>query len=171
MTDIKNKTIHQVSQAKGRIKYRKYQVKQKLMPNEFQNSSTIADNGDNMQKNKNLKKTYKTNQEMKKQEKNIKNFSFFNIRKYMYGFAIKKFIRCLMKNGNQATAEKILLKSLLLVKRQYKPKLLKVFFLGALNNVKPLIELKSQQTYKSSRNTKAKAVPINSKRAYKLAIE
>lgn len=100
-----------------------------------------------------------------------KDFSFFNMRKRPHGFAIRKFVSHLMKNGNQAKAEKILLQSLFFVKRQYKPKFLKIFFLGALNNVKPLIELKSQQTYKSSRHTKAKAVPIKTSRAYKLAIE
>lgn len=100
-----------------------------------------------------------------------KDFSFFNVRTCPHGFAIRKFISHLMKNGNQAKAEKILLQSLFFVKRQYKPKILKIFFLGAINNVKPLIELKSQQTYKSSRHTKAKAVPIKTPRAYKLAIE
>lgn len=100
-----------------------------------------------------------------------KDFSFFNQRTRPHGFAIRKFVSHLMKNGNQAKAEKILLQSLFFVKRQYKPKFLKIFFLGAINNVKPLIELKSQQTHKSSRHTKANAVPIKTPRAYKLAIE
>lgn len=101
--------------------------------------------------------------------------SFLNIRKDIYGFAIKKFLTCLMKNGNKTKAEKILLSSFFFIKKNYKPKVNKIFFITALNNVKPLIELKTQDTYKTGRssgtNAKGKAVPITSRRAYKLAIE
>merc|ERR1712048_195230 len=81
-----------------------------------------------------------------------------------------KFINCLMKGGNQHKAEKILQKCCMYIKmKQDKPSL--PFIFQAVHNVKPLIELKNQQSSQSSKRSKPKPVPIPSKRGERLAIQ
>ena len=117
---------------------------------------------------------FPTKLDKKSQDKKACSF-FLHTRKTVYKSILMGFINSLMKNGNQETAEKILQNVFLLLKHRKKQTkyLQKLFFFKAIQNVKPLMELKNQQSFKSAsrRASKLKAVPISSKRAQKLAIQ
>jgi ribosomal protein S7 len=80
-----------------------------------------------------------------------------------------KFLNIFMKSGKKHLAEKILMKSCFFITTKQNTLQSIHFIAVALQNVKPLIELKSQQT--GFRKKLMKPVPISSNRGYKLAID
>ncbi len=94
--------------------------------------------------------------------------SFVNYEAHLS--VITKFINSLMKGGKQQKAENILRCCRMFTK--IKIKKTSKFLYQAIQNVKPLVELKNQQKNKGSRR-KQKSTPasISSKRSIKLAIQ
>lgn len=79
----------------------------------------------------------------------------------------KKFVNTLMKRGEKSVSEKILGTCCMLIKMRNRAST--SFVIKAIQNVKPLVELKSQQ--KGFRKKSMKPIAINSNRGYKLAID
>lgn len=81
----------------------------------------------------------------------------------------KKFTNCLMKDGNQNVAEKILAKACIFIKLKLRKRNHFIPFLDqAVRNVKPLVEL--QSTSARYRKRKPKAIPMPWRRGEKPAI-
>jgi hypothetical protein len=88
--------------------------------------------------------------------------------KEAYLDVVNKFTNSLMKGGNQQKAEKILRRCRMFIK--IKGKKTSKFLYQAIQNVKPLVELKNQQKSKGSRRKqKSTPAPISQKRGIKLA--
>jgi len=90
--------------------------------------------------------------------------------KEAYLDVVTKFTNSLMKGGNQQKAEGILRRCRMFIK--VKGKKTSIFLYQAIQNVKPLVELKNQQKSKGSRRKqKSTPAPISQKRGIKLAIQ
>lgn len=79
-------------------------------------------------------------------------------------------MNCLVKNGNRGVVERMLFQCCAFIKLKNRIGSRR-FIYQAIHNVKPLIELKNLQKQKGSRRSKAKAAPIPTRRAEKLAIQ
>jgi len=90
--------------------------------------------------------------------------------KEAYLDVVTKFTNSLMKGGNQQKAEGILRRCRMFIK--IKGKKTSKFLYQAIQNVKPLAELRTRQTSKGSRRKqKSTPAPISQKRGIKLAIQ
>ena len=90
--------------------------------------------------------------------------------KEAYSDVVNKFTNSLMKGGNQQKAEGILRRCRMFIK--IKGKKTSKFSYQAIQNVKPLVELKNQQKSKGSRRKqKSTPAPISQKRGIKLAVQ
>ena len=90
--------------------------------------------------------------------------------KEAYLDVVTKLTNSLMKGGKQQKAEGILRRCRMFIK--IKGKKTSKFFYQAIQNVKPLVELKNQQKSKGSRRKqKSTPAPISQKRGIKLAIQ
>ncbi|MCZ7646552.1 MAG: 30S ribosomal protein S7 [Planctomycetota bacterium] len=85
----------------------------------------------------------------------------------IYGdLLVTKFIHCMMSDGQKGKSEKIFYDAMALVEKRSGAKPLEVF-LGAINNVKPMIEVKSRRVGGATWQV---PVEVNRKRAQSLAI-
>lgn len=83
----------------------------------------------------------------------------------------KKLINCLVRNGKRGVVERMLFQCCAFIKIKNKIASRR-FIHQAVHNVKPLIELRNlRKQNKGSRRQKAKAAPIPTRRAEKLAIQ
>ena len=82
--------------------------------------------------------------------------------------AFRKLINNLMKNGKRGSVERMLFQCCAFIKRRNFSS--RWFIYQAIQNVKPMIELRSNLRKKSSRQQGQRPVPILSRRAEKLAL-
>lgn len=124
-----------------------------------------------MKETKNFLKEISTNSSLKKKFSNklyLKNCKSKKNKqiKYNFTYIFNKFSNILMKDGKNTISKKHLIKSILWAKNN--KKITKNFFMTAVNNVRPLLDLKQRK--RTFRKKIMKVIPMKPSRSYTLGI-